>query len=446
MTTESQHPRDRTIVQIGRFRLTLTSRPLLVVSAAAAATGAAIAPPLSSRLFAMTPAPAADTRDLWIVAGVWLLTSLVLTLGRARPIKQRLAAVLLGATAVLGAELAVRFAVVHLASDAARAHVIQIEQSAYPLHTRHIAHPFLEYIGNPLHSRGNNLGFSGRDFAYAKDEGVVRVACVGGSTTESGYPVQLEDYLNEHGVTEQVLYEAFNFGVSGWSSFQVSINFMLNVTDFDPDYVVIHSAWNDFDRQLDPCDRGDLMYIIGARGLEEGPGLLEGWALHLSVIYRLSRERLLPLIRSRQDDTPNIQTPDQDPRLCPQRDGHWAYRRNIRNTVDLALAHGIRPVLTTQPYTTDPALADEDVAVHVDACNAFVRTLAQEYGDEVVLADLDEKMTGSENAEFIDFGHLTVQGRGVKARYIGSAILRDRSARSTRDTLWPEPPPDAAAD
>ncbi len=442
MTTEPQPTRDRTTVQLGRFRLTLTSRPLLVISAAVAATGGALAPPLSSRLFALAPAPAADTRDLWLLAAVLIAAGGILAVGRARPIKQRLAALLMGLIVVLGAELAVRFVVVHLASDAAREHVVHIEQSAYPLHTRHIAHPFLEYIGNPLHHRGNNLGFSGRDFAYAKDEGVVRVACVGGSTTESGYPEQLEDYLNEHGVTEQVLYEAFNFGVSGWSSFQVSINFMLNVTDFEPDYVVVHSAWNDFDRQLDPCDRGDLMYIVGARGYEEGPNLLEGWALHLSVIYRLARERLLPVVRAQQDTTPNIQLPDHDPRLCPDRDGHWAYRRNIRNTVALALAHGIRPVLTTQPYTTDPSMADPDVASHVDICNTHVRTLAQEFGDEVVLVDLDEKMTSASNAEFIDFGHLTVQGRGLKARYIGSAILRDRAARSTGATLWPDPPPE----
>src|SRR4030095_14123746 len=88
----------------------------------------------------------------------------------------------------------------------------------------------------------NNFGFVGRDFAYAKPPGVIRIAALGASTTADGYPAMLEEYLN---ALQSNRFEVMNFGQGYWTSAHVLVNFVLNVIDFAPDYIVIHQAAND---------------------------------------------------------------------------------------------------------------------------------------------------------------------------------------------------------
>jgi hypothetical protein len=413
-------------IVVGPLRVGVASRPVLVIAAAMLLMGLLLAPPLSGNLFALLPASAADSKDLWLLACTLVALGVALAVGRTRVWKTRVAAMALAPVLLIGAELTARFYAVQFASNEARVYLVDLERQAFPAETRYRAHPFMEYIGNPMHNRANNFGFPGDDFAYATADGTTRVACLGGSTTESGYPAQMEDYLNEFGAAVETHWEVFNFGLAGWTSTHSLLNLTLNVTDFDPAYVVIHHAWNDFNMRAEPCTRGDYLHSTEVEiECYTGPGYVDGWALHLSILYRWARERSLPRVRKWFPTRQPFTTKLIEPALCPEQDPLWIYERNMRSMVAIALAHGAKPVLTTQPYNTHARAARADVGAHFKQCNQFVRELAEEYGDQVLLVDLDEQMTGTHADHFIDLGHLDHEGRQIKAAKIGAVILRD---------------------
>jgi len=104
----------------------------------------------------------------------------------------------------------------------------------------------------------NSLGYRDREFTVKKPSGVVRIACIGGSTTVQGvrneetYPALLEELLRQRfGDRVQVL----NLGVSG-----VCSDFWLTRPDkmeellrLEPDIVVQYEGFNDIYHRLFPA-------------------------------------------------------------------------------------------------------------------------------------------------------------------------------------------------
>ncbi|HOC71784.1 MAG TPA: SGNH/GDSL hydrolase family protein [Candidatus Hydrogenedentes bacterium] len=117
--------------------------------------------------------------------------------------------------------------------------------------------PWFRYKKHLTGSRGasrgmvldtNNFGYRDRDFAVPKPEGVFRILCVGGSTTEEGetgqttYPALLEQILRERLPGVEV--EVFNCGISGTcTAFQLSK--AAEFLHLDPDVVVLYEGVND---------------------------------------------------------------------------------------------------------------------------------------------------------------------------------------------------------
>ncbi|MCX8064377.1 MAG: SGNH/GDSL hydrolase family protein [Candidatus Hydrogenedentes bacterium] len=106
--------------------------------------------------------------------------------------------------------------------------------------------PFFAY--KPNVDRYNNLGFRDEDIILPKPEGVLRILCVGGSTTEEGpsndvtYPNIMERKLRKYFNTDKI--EVINAGVIGQRSFGE----VRRVNDFislQPDLVVYYNAIND---------------------------------------------------------------------------------------------------------------------------------------------------------------------------------------------------------
>ncbi|MDJ0812873.1 MAG: hypothetical protein QNJ23_04040, partial [Woeseiaceae bacterium] len=104
------------------------------------------------------------------------------------------------------------------------------------------------------------------------------------------------------------------------------------------------------------------------------------------------------------------------------------YRRNIENMIEVAVANGIRPVLTTMPHTLDsskPAGQTMGRAEQIDQANVIMRDIAVVNSGRVIFVDLDELMTGKMEEVFTDLAHVTEDGRQAKAEAIGAAILED---------------------
>jgi hypothetical protein len=239
----------------------------------------------------------------------------------------------------------------------------------------------------------------------------------------------MEQYLNSKMEKNSVRFEVLNFGLQGYNSANSLVNFVLNVIDFSPDYVVFHHAWNDkmtSDREHfrsanfrsdythvlksfsppSPVDKLLIRMSVIYRELRYAASPYEGWTYFAAAIHRERPEEALPPTRFQNPD--NLQ----------------AYWRNVRTIIDVAKARGIVPVMTTQPHSTDPRIPRGGEAWFIDAANATMRNGVRNGEQGVILVDLDKEMTGTKNDLFVDLGHLKREGIRLKARMIGDAIYR----------------------
>ena len=79
-------------------------------------------------------------------------------------------------------------------------------------------------------------------------------------------------------------------------------------------------------------------------------------------------------------------------------------------------------LLTTQPHAEDGSKPFIHVVPHMEQCNEIMRQIAQT-DTSVWFADLDYLMTGKEEDQFKDAGHLTELGKQRKAALLGEVIL-----------------------
>ena len=181
---------------------------------------------------------------------------------------------------------------------------------------------------------------------------------------------------------------------------------------------------------------GDYSHALKPWQILEKP-FLDRWLRRSSVVYRLALRRFRPehiwapmgsaLAR------PEAYYWQMDPARPRSRDpGTLAiYRRNIETIIELALLRGIKPVLTTQPYSRDPNAAFAVNAEHIEQCNAILREIAAAFGERIAFVDLDALMVGRFEEVFIDVAHVDEKGRRFKARRIAATIagpLGDQSA------------------
>ncbi len=297
-------------------------------------------------------------------------------------------------------------------------------------------HPFLQFTGvtgllqpGASQSEFNNFGFAhSDDFAYEKAEGTLRIATLGGSTTANPYPSMMGVHIGEQlGGSRQV--EVLNFGLPYWTTAHSLVNFVLNVVDFEPDYVVIHHAWNDSKYQeLVDGYRGDYSHRL--RPFESSPFIIDRYLVRASALYRYVKFKLAPPDWAYLD---NAVSRDLAPgAVSAGTDQFRRYRRNIETMIEVATARGIRPVLTTMPHTLDPGKPAGQTmgrAGQIDQANAIMREIAATNAGAVIFVDLDELMTGKMEEVFVDLAHVTEAGRQAKAEAIGAAILADLRSR-----------------
>ena len=119
----------------------------------------------------------------------------------------------------------------------------------------------------------NSLGFRGPEFSVKKAPGVVRVCVFGGSTTfghgvEDGetYVYYLDKILNETGGVGR--FEVINCGFPSYRMEHIYNLFSEEVVNYEPDAIVVYSAWND----------------AFMSGIVSGKSML--WRLHNLLYYR----------------------------------------------------------------------------------------------------------------------------------------------------------------
>ncbi len=293
--------------------------------------------------------------------------------------------------------------------------------------------PFTQFLGQTgiemkgskaLKVKGdfNNFGFVGDDFFYYKPSNVIRVACLGESTTADGYPKFLEKYLNENSNLGQYHFEVYNFGHGYWTTNHSVANFALNVIDFSPDFVVIHHGWNEDKIRNFPAGefRGDYSHRFK---VFNPPFVPDRYVIRVSAIYRY--------FKFMYDKSPAwMSLGGSIDKVTYKSPGDYRnyrelvpYQRNLNSIVNMALANNIKVVFATIPVSTDSNIASVDSRPNIIQCNAITRTVSEKYKNSISLVDLDAELTGKRNDIFVDLAHINDEGRVLKAKFIGNAIL-----------------------
>jgi lysophospholipase L1-like esterase len=303
---------------------------------------------------------------------------------------------------------------------------------AHPEDGLYAPHPFKGYGLRPRgDSPDRNLqGLRGREVSPHKAPGVVRVLCLGGSTTYGSgldvretYPARLAELLVPLATPER-RHEVLNCGVPGYSTVESLIDLELRLLELEPDALVL-------------CHGLDDARLVQARGFQPDyahmrttwrkPRLSapEQWLWSHSYAYAwLARTagfapdavRLEDLIYV--EDYADLYEPAGETGVNLA--GVDTFIRNIDSTVGLAQSHGLQVLLATFPMRggADTPVAGQDFAPTILAMNRRLLEYAREHSVPLVdfAAALDQR-----RELFMDPIHLDAEGTAVQAELVLAA-------------------------
>jgi lysophospholipase L1-like esterase len=261
--------------------------------------------------------------------------------------------------------------------------------------------PYVNYIPSPGFPEHNSLGYRGPEFEIPKPEGIYRIVALGGSTTygsatkpEDSYPAQLQNVLRDQYGYNNV--EVINGGMVGYSSWETLVSFEFRVLELEPDMIILYDSVNDIiprEQISVDCYRGHntLRGLNGTKGfwVERDDPFIP------SALYRLVAVNLgwmqNPLVLNSWFDPPQVSCQLDDLPLDERvaQNPPIYFERNLRNTIVLAQANDVQPVLSTWAYYLEQD-RPEYWREAVDENNGIIRQLADER--DVPLYDLAQKL------------------------------------------------------
>ncbi|UCG16209.1 MAG: SGNH/GDSL hydrolase family protein [Phycisphaerales bacterium] len=275
--------------------------------------------------------------------------------------------------------------------------------------------PGARFIGHGGQTRINRWGCRGRDVERVKPDGVVRIACLGGSTTFSlnasdndhTWPAQLERILNErHGPTR---FEVLNFGTPGYCVVESFLIFSLRAVDLDPDIILMQDALNDVYAVFRPDVVSDYTHFRGPYTR------LSGKWLGRSAIGRLVIAAAARAGQPSRSFSPTL-----------SKEGVRLFQRYVESTVLMARAREIQPVIVTMP---DRLPRDEEECRKHSVEIALTRVLIEglrrvSRGRNVPLIDLSATFP-KDPRYFTDDTHKTDEGLELAARMIADGLQQN---------------------
>jgi lysophospholipase L1-like esterase len=289
-------------------------------------------------------------------------------------------------------------------------------------------HPYLGYVLNPAHERNevNTLGLRGPAIEPGRQPGVVRVLCLGGSTTygaglraEQAYPMRLEQHLNA-AAPDGLRFEVLNGGVPGYTSIDSLVNLELRLLALEPDVVLVYHGVNDARLVQARGYRSDYSHIRAPwRDPRDQVSPLDRW-----LVLRWRTWAWLTELTGRGFSAMSLENlvfveGFTDRLLPPEPEVHRAgvedFVRNLRNIVAVSRAAGAEAGLMT--FATRRAEEDTEVALQpcINAMNAGILALAAE--QDVPLFDVRAAIGGQWEL-YSDYVHCTADGCDRQARAI----------------------------
>lgn len=297
--------------------------------------------------------------------------------------------------------------------------------ASYPLHSGVYTHPQLR-TNNFRHACGPD---GGRQIIVPKPDGLIRISCLGASTTDNylgyrgktySYPLALEVILR--GRFPNTAIEVNNCGTMGYTSADILVDFLLNTVDTDPDIVVFCHAKNDLRPSLTPVFSSDYSHALKsfaeayhyhrfASKFPEIPLAVYNVVMN-TVLHQNIRHGILESVLKAEAD---ISRPFM---------GLSTYRRNIEHLLAVCRSREIAVILSTYPYFLYPRVQDN--VLHRKYCegvqeeNAVVRDLATKHKLPLVENHL---LMPDDERYFMDTVHFTPEGMQLLAENISAPII-----------------------
>lgn len=292
--------------------------------------------------------------------------------------------------------------------------------------------PYYSFARPPGRDGVNSLGFLSPEVSVEKHAGVLRIACLGGSTTEGGntlgypgsFPGRLGPALRKRTGRE---FEVLNFGMSSWTTAEMVSAWFLLVQDYRPDLVVLHEAVNDSEPRNWPGFRSDYVHYRRTWMIAPAPALLRPCLRSSDLAVWLLLGRRAPTITDVAVQPPDGPYAFDGARLPPQT--ALPYRRNLLSIGRSARALGAQVLvatLPTRPAFRDPAAERSTTQFRAGIAehNAILLELAREEG--WLWCDLVEAAAGIGAAveeHFLDLVHVDAFGNEWKASRMADALV-----------------------
>jgi lysophospholipase L1-like esterase len=288
---------------------------------------------------------------------------------------------------------------------------------------------FNEYFSfkNPI--KINNMGHFGDDFSFLKPNDVIRIACLGDSTTANNiatldddysYPTFLEKKMRER-LPNGIKPEVYNCGIGGWVSSDIMIDFMLNIIRTKPDYVIIYHGYMDLHLYLSNDFKPDYSH----NRLNFGEKIKCVKSIHrLPKVtfwhsYECLKDMVLGTGNTRNDVlrmiVPNKVNFDMD--FCDL----TVEKDIIKNILIICKYYGIKVILSSFAYYNyDNTKISNKYRDGVERENIMMFELSKEFGLKFV--DQDAIMPKNEKY-FLDHVHLTPEGMSLLSENFVKAII-----------------------
>lgn len=292
-------------------------------------------------------------------------------------------------------------------------------------------HPYLSYVLNPGLSRPglhhNALGYRGPELMRQKPEGVVRILCLGASSTYgvtassdgATWPARLQLYLTE--AFPSVTFEVVNGGVPGYTTFEIMIDLAIRGVVISPDIVIVYMGFNDLRAATWPNAQPDNTQFRKSWGLEKPPfvALLELSQTFLLARWFMSDYRNTEVALSRYVVVPE----DGDAFLGGVRTlnpvAFASFTRNLSHMIAVARLHHIRVLAGVEAYgeaTIAPQFADIVDQGMSGFANALARLVEQmQAAQDVQVFDARRTLPLAPGV-FVDGVHMSDAGSDRLAR------------------------------
>jgi lysophospholipase L1-like esterase len=307
-------------------------------------------------------------------------------------------------------------------------------------------HPYLSYALMPglqrpgLHH--NTLGYRGREVSRDKPPDVIRILCLGGSSTygvtassdTTTWPARLQRYLGE--ALSSRSFEVVNGGVPGYTSFESMIDLAIRGVELRPDIVIIYHGFNDLRAATWPDVQPDNTHFRKAWDLNKS-SLVS--ALELSQTFLLARWYATDYRNTEVALSRYVVVPENGDDFLgsvrrPSPAALASFRRNMHSMIVLARAHGIRVLAAVEAYgeaTIAPQLADlvdEGMSHLADELGELISQVASDPDVQLFEA---RRILPLASGVFADGVHMTDAGSDRLAR-----LMKNRLA----ELGWVAPP------